>query len=75
MLRTDLHGAAVQSLAPMFGRVVKSVDRNQFGDQLLAENTCGRAGFEPGDGPAAQRAVNMDRAAGDDLRTGGDRSR
>ena len=56
------------------GGLVDAVDRQQFGFQPAAEDARAVVAGEAGDRPAAQRAVDMDRAAGDHLGARGDRA-
>src|SRR5882762_5851286 len=75
--RGNFHGVALQ---PGLGRAVAkrgidffsglvvAVDGEQFRLDLLAINTCRRIAVDAGHRPPAQRAVNMDRSAGDNFR-------
>ncbi len=55
-------------------RQIKTVDRHQFGFQLAAEDTRGTVAGGAGQRPSPQRAVDMDRSAGDDFRARCDRA-
>src|SRR4051812_19775402 len=79
--RCDFHDVAVQ---PGLGRpvaqrhiyfvrsLVEAVDRQQLRFDFLAINSRRRIAVDPRHGPPAQRAVNVDRSPGHDLRTGAD---
>ena len=58
----------------VFRGLVKAVDREQLGLDLLAKDPRGGVAVDAGHRAAAQRAVDVDRAAGDDLRAGADRA-
>src|SRR5450755_1138116 len=57
-----------------FSRLVVAVDREQFGFDLLAENPRCRVAAEARHRTAAKRSIDVDRSAGDNLRTGTDRA-
>jgi hypothetical protein len=64
----------VQFGAPVLGRAVELVDADHLGLQPPAEDAGAAPCAEAGDGAAAQRSVDVDRPAGDDLGARGRRS-
>src|SRR5258707_5414441 len=75
--RGDFHGGALQPglgrpvakrSIDFFSGLVVAVDREQFRLDLLAIDPGRRIAVDARHRPAAQRAVNMDRSAGDDFR-------
>src|SRR3954471_367586 len=57
-----------------FRGLVVAVDGEQLRLDFLAVDPRGRIAVDPGHRPAAQRSVDVDRPAGDDLRPGSDRT-
>src|SRR6201992_4323437 len=81
--RSDPHDAAfeprlrrsiAESGVELLRCLVIAVDRKQLRLDLLAINPCRRIAVDARHRAAAQRAVDVDRAAGHDLRTGADRT-
>src|ERR1700759_3688178 len=81
--RRDLHDVAfepglgramAQFVADLVGGEVEAVDRQQFSLDLLAEDPRRAVAVDSGHRTAAQGPVDVDRAAGDDLRAGADRA-
>src|SRR5580700_7657506 len=81
--RSDPHDAAfeprlrrsiAESGVELLRCLVIAVDREQLRLDLLAINPCRRIAVDARHGAAAQRAVDVDRAAGDDLGAGADRA-
>ena len=73
-LQPDLNGLAAQVRLHVLSRQVEAVDGDELGLELAAENARRGVAGRAGHGSAAQRAVDMDGAAGDDLRAGCDRA-
>src|SRR5437879_161794 len=74
VVEEGLHGLAARDTFHLFRRGVPAVDGEQFGLVLAAEDACRNIAFRAGNRPAAQRAIDMDRASGDDLGPGRDRA-
>src|SRR5688572_24651993 len=69
-----LHGATAELPVHVLGGLVEPVDGDELGLELAAIDAGPGVAHRAGDGAAAQRAVDMDRAAGDDLGARGDRA-
>src|SRR5262249_3177477 len=74
VLEPGLDRPAVQAFAHVVGGAVPAVDRQQLGFALAAEDAGARVAGGARNGAAAQRAVDVDRAAGHHLGAGGDRA-
>src|SRR5690606_31448817 len=72
-LKPHLHCAPSQPWVQVLSSLVKTVDCNQLGFELAAENPGRRIPHRAGHNPSAKRAVDVDRTARHDLRTGSDR--
>src|SRR3954447_5734853 len=73
-LKPGLGRPAAQGFVDIVGSLVESIDCKQFGFDLLAKDARARVPVDPRHGAAAQRAVDVDGATGDDLGTGADRT-
>ena len=73
-LEPGLHGPPAQIRRDIVRRLVVAVDGQQLGFELAAENARVPVARGAGNGAPAQGAVDVDRAAGDDLSPGADRS-
>src|SRR5215469_10209367 len=71
---TNLHRAAAQARFHLLGGAVIAVDGEQLRLVAAAEDARLAVAHRARHGAPAQRAVDMDRAAGDDLGAGGDRA-
>src|SRR5690606_38054511 len=60
-----LHGLAAQVGGNVFQHLVVSRDRHEFGLELTAEDARLRVALGTGQGTAAKRAIDVDRAVGD----------
>src|SRR5262245_29330490 len=65
---------AAQFRFDVVSRAVEAADREQLGLDLAAEDASAFIAVGACEGAAAQRAVGVDRAAGDHFRAGGDRA-
>src|SRR3546814_326502 len=73
VFQPDLHRLAVQFLRNVFQHLVVAGDGDQFGVERTTEDTCLFVALRAGQRAAAQGAVDVYRAVGDDLRAGADR--
>src|SRR6266568_5608192 len=73
-LEPGLGRLAAQGRVDIVGGLVKAIDCKQFGLDLLTIDACARVTVHARHGAAAQRAVDMNGAAGDDLGAGADRA-
>jgi hypothetical protein len=69
-----LDGLAAQFRFDIVGGAVEAADGEQLGLDLAAKDAGPFIAVRACKGAAAQRAIDVDRAAGDDLGTGGDRT-
>src|SRR6185437_8539138 len=69
-----LRWSVAKSGVELFRGPVKAVDGEQLGLDLLAVDARSRIAVDAGHGAAAQRAVDVDGAAGDDLGSGSNRA-
>src|SRR6266545_2046621 len=65
-----LHRPAAQRCVDVIGGLVEAVDRQKLGFDFAAEDAGARVAGRTSHGSAPKRAVNMDRAAGDNLGAG-----
>src|SRR6185437_1946762 len=70
----DLRRPVVQSGVDLFRSEVVSVDGQKLGLDFLAVDPCAQIAVDAGHRAAAQRSIDVDRAAGDNLGAGTDRS-
>ena len=68
VVQPHLHGLAAQFGRKILHDLVVSRDRDQFGVEFAAEDASLVVVARAGEGASAQRAVNVDRTVGDDLR-------
>ena len=70
----DLDGLPAQIRLHVLGRLVEAVDGDQLCFELAAEDARGGVAHRASHRPPPQRAVDVDRSAGDDFRAGCDRA-
>src|SRR3954447_14291474 len=73
-LEPGLSRLAAQGRVDIVGGLVKTIDCKQFGLDLLTIDACARVAVHARHGTAAQRAVDVNGAAGNDLGAGADRT-
>src|SRR4051795_11636603 len=73
-LEPGLSRPAAQGRVDIVGGLVKAIDCKQFGLDLLTIDACARVAVHARHGTAAQRAVDVNGAAGNDLGAGADRT-
>src|SRR6476660_1165145 len=74
VLEPALGGPVAEARVHFFRGPVVAVDRDQLGFVLAAKNPCTSIAHGTRHGPSAQRAVDVDRSTGDDLRARGHRT-
>src|ERR1044071_7518786 len=73
-LQPGLRRTVAERDVDFFGSLVVAVDRKQFGLDSLAVDSRAGIAVDAGHRTTAQRSVDMDRSAGDDLGAGSDRA-
>src|SRR5829696_5098935 len=73
-VETGLDRAAAQARVEIFRHPIAAVDGEKLGLEPAAEDARRAVARGPGKGPAPERAVDVDRAAGDNLGAGTDRA-
>src|SRR5205085_1650538 len=74
VLEPALGWASAKARVHVVGRLVISIDGHQLGFVPAAEDASAHVAHRSGQGPPAQRAVNVNRSSSDDLRPGCDRT-
>src|SRR4051812_44399429 len=74
VLEPALGGPVAEARVHFLSGAVIAVDRDQLGFVLAAKNSCTRVAHGTRHGPAAQRAIDVDRSAGDDFGARGHRT-
>src|SRR6516225_8597276 len=73
-IQAGLRRLGTQARVQFLRGLIVAVDRNEFGFDLLAVDARGRVAVDARHRAPAQRAIDMDRAAGDDLGARADRT-